>query len=565
MSYLLRSLTLNSGPSGQLGGVTLQPGAVTVFVGPNHSGKSLLLREIKEDMPRSGPYLGKKVLKELSFNSLERTLQDALRDELMSGASEYSVGDQRMFLLRMQGGERQIPKHEFDRIIGHLNSVENLRRELQPWGHNQVNRLSLLLGGTERLTLLNETGRGNLRDMPMSVHGVLFQDDTKRSEFQRITKDAFGWHFAIDPTGDSNFRVAISDTAVPQPLERSLSNEALDFFRKCTGIEVTSDGVRAYSGMIAAVIASEAKMILIDEPEAFLHPALSTSLAKELGQQAAKREIQLMVATHSAPFVMGCVQAAIDLTVVRLTYRQGHATSRVLSQTDLTPLMRDPLLRSSGAINGIFYEAVVVTEADRDRAFYDEINHRNVTFANEGIRDCLFLNAQNWQTTARIVGPLRRLGVAAAAIVDLDIVSNDKSASFQTLLGAAAIPEATRRSLGQLRGDLRTKIGARKEELKRNGISILTGSDRQDMDNLSRHLAEYGIFVVSVGEVEGWLPQLHRASQDKRNWLSETFEAMGQNSTTDSYVRPGADDVWEFMRSIGRWLSNPARLGIPEN
>ncbi len=99
--------------------------------------------------------------------------------------------------------------------------------------------------------------------------------------------------------------------------------------------------------------------------------------------------------------------------------------------------MRDPLLRSSGAINGIFYEAVVVTEADRDRAFYDEINHRNVTFSKEGIRDCLFLNAQNWQTTARIVGPLRRLGVAAAAIIDLDIVSNDKSASFQTLLEAA--------------------------------------------------------------------------------------------------------------------------------
>ncbi len=227
--------------------------------------------------------------------------------------------------------------------------------------------------------------------------------------------------------------------------------------------------------------------------------------------------------------------------------------------------MRDPLLRSSGAINGIFYEAVVVTEADRDRAFYDEINHRNVTFSKEGIRDCLFLNAQNWQTTARIVGPLRRLGVAAAAIIDLDIVSNDKSASFQTLLEAAAIPEATRRSLGQLRGDLRTKIGERKEELKRNGVSILTGPDRQDMDNLSRHLAEYGIFVVPVGEVEGWLRQLHRTSQEKRNWLGETFEAMGQDSTVDSYVKPGAGDVWEFMRSVGRWLSNPARLGIPES
>jgi hypothetical protein len=36
--------------------------------------------------------------------------------------------------------------------------------------------------------------------------------------------------------------------------------------------------------------------------------------------------------------------------------------------------MRNPLLRSTGVLSGLFYEFVIVTEADADRAFYQEIN-----------------------------------------------------------------------------------------------------------------------------------------------------------------------------------------------
>lgn len=38
--------------------------------------------------------------------------------------------------------------------------------------------------------------------------------------------------------------------------------------------------------------------------------------------------------------------------------------------------MQNPLLRSIGVFNALFYNAVVVTEADADRAFYQEINER---------------------------------------------------------------------------------------------------------------------------------------------------------------------------------------------
>ena len=70
--------------------------------------------------------------------------------------------------------------------------------------------------------------------------------------------------------------------------------------------------------------------------------------------------------------------------------------------------MNDPLLRSTNALRALFYRGVVVTEADPDRALYDEVNHR-LLLAREGIEDAIFVNAQNWQTISRLVAPLREI------------------------------------------------------------------------------------------------------------------------------------------------------------
>src|SRR5207248_10030214 len=111
------------------------------------------------------------------------------------------------------------------------------------------------------------------------------------------------------------------------------------------------------------------------------------------------------------------------VNIIRLTYRGGVATARVLRNDDLLKLMRNPLLRSTGVLNGLFYEFVVVTESDSDRAFYQEINERLLRFNPElGIPNCLFLNAQNKQTVRSIIRPLRELGIPAAGIVDIDVL-----------------------------------------------------------------------------------------------------------------------------------------------
>jgi len=569
---LLETVSLRSGPKGNAGPLIFPPASVNVFVGPNHSGKSLLLREIQNAIQNPEQAHLRKVLKEITFHPLENAKKAALVDELRGVVRPSPTNPASYIVLRRAHWSQELSSSHFEQIL--KDEIPNLR-DVGQNGSLRNYFLSgsfLMLGGAERLGILAPTTRESPHGKPRSeayynqLLSRLFFLDEKRKTAQAIINDAFHFHFVINPLG-SNFEARISPVALPPGIERSLCDDAVDFFAQSTAIEQMSDGVRAYCGMVTAVVASDAKIMLIDEPEAFLHPALCDKLAQELCRIARTNGQQLFIATHSAPFLMGCVQAGIDLNIVRLTYQNGAATSRLLPQGELVPLMRQPLLRSIGALTGIFYESVVVTESESDRAFYDEVNHRclNAHHAS-GIPEGLFLNAQNWQTTARIIAPLRRLGVAAAAIIDIDLLLEGKSEAFQTLVEAAGIPSGTRTALGQLRGELHGLLKPLSKELKKMGISCVSDGGRRDLENLVDQLGKHGVFVVPVGELEGWLPSLVReAYSNKNEWLLRTFEAMGEDATHPSYLQPSAGDVWDFLARVQAWLRDPIRHGMAQD
>jgi hypothetical protein len=325
-------------------------------------------------------------------------------------------------------------------------------------------------------------------------------------------------------------------------------------------IDEYSDGVKAFVGMMIEIIAGNPEILLIDEPEAFLHQSLQFQLGQEMARVTAGSRKRLFVSTHSPHFVMGCVQAGVPITLVRLTYSASQATARTLPNEALLRLMRNPLLRSTGVLGGLFYESVIVTEADSDRAFYDEINERLIR-AGRGIRNCLFLNAQNKQTIPRIVEPLRNLGIPAAGIVDIDILKNH-GAEWTTLVKSIGLPVPEHQATSNQRNAAEARFKSLGVEMKRVGIEALPSPDRESVDNLFRRLAEYGLFVVRGGELESWLKHLVATGHGPA-WLEQIFEKMGEDNTRQDYVQPGADDVWRFMDDIGDWLRDPKRRGIP--
>ncbi len=394
---------------------------------------------------------------------------------------------------------------------------------------------------------------------------MLFRDDKKRKEVRRIVYEAFGQYLVIDPTNLGHLNLRLSQVPPENDMEeRGIHESAVSFHGNAIPIDLASDGVKAFTGMVTEMIAGDPSVLLMDEPEAFLHPSLSFKLGKEVSGIMSGSEKRLFVSTHSPNFVMGCIQSGAQVNIVRLTYRDGVPTARILPNNDLLRLMRNPLLRSTGVLSGLFYEFVIVTESDADRAFYQEINDRLLKYSTgRGIPNCLFLHAQNKQTVKTIVKPLRELGIPVAGIVDIDVLK-DGGTVWTSFLDSGFIPDLEREPLASLRMALKRKFDDSGKNMKRDGgINILEGGDKEAAQNLFSKLGDYGLFVVPNGELESWLSIMNVGGHGP-SWLVDMFEKMGEDPNSSQYVKPGSDDVWSFIDEICKWFLNPKRRGIPE-
>ena len=532
---------------------------VTVLVGPNNAGKSATLREIEISCKgQQGKFL--------LLDDVELLLPDTF-DDLMAMLDEHVTDPP----------EGQIPHPDIlwiaqpairqdDDIIHEQWERRRLEKayadlDLQRLQSMFVRLFTLRLDGRTRFDLVDPKTAGPLEQHPQNHLWSLFVDDAKREKVRKFTDDAFGTHFIVDPSGMSQFRVRLSETKPAGPAaERSLDDDALAFYKDAPLIPELGDGVRCSVGLVSAVMSLSQHILLIDEPEAFLHPTLSRRVGQQLAETARERDASLIAATHSADFLFGCIQVSPDTRIVRLTYDNGKATARSIEPSEVLNLMRDPLLRSTNALRALFYRAVIVTEADTDRALYDEVNYR-LAQAGEGIDDALFINAQNWQTIPRLVTPLRSMGIPAAAIFDFDVLMDEDFKRLWPLLNES---QGVVQTLQQHRDDVKKLMkGAGRHECKAYGVGAFKGNDKRLVKSFLVQMADYGMHFVPVGELECWLPNLAKKCNSKSLWLTQVFDALGADPDDDDYVKPGSNDVWTFIRQVAAWVTDPNRRGMP--
>lgn len=150
----------------------------------------------------------------------------------------------------------------------------------------------------------------------------------------------------------------------------------------------------------------------------------------------------------------------------------------------------------------------MVAESDNDRVFYSEIYHR-LSEQEKGYPSVLFVNAQNKQTIQDIIGPLRKFGIPAAAIVDIDILK-DGGKTWTGWLDAVRVPVALHNGYGVVRGDVQKKFIELGVDMKTGGgVDGLPEPERAAANQLFDTLEEYGLFVVRKGELETWLKNLN--------------------------------------------------------
>ena len=559
-------IKLRFGARPESGPTTVELSPVTVLVGPNNGGKSRTLSDLQEYAGRGNQspmrgWDGGLIVETVSMDypaSLDESL--AFLAPRIERRDEHQVWI-RTFPFAIVGGGR-----EDGRLELRLSELDPTQSSPEQAGAKLLGPHAIALNGRDRFNLAGGSQTGALDGPPTSHWMAIERDPAVYAQVNSMIHAAFESHLVVQTLRPPQLEPALSDEPVPEDLRQSTSEDAVQFQKRATSLQEFSDGVKVYCGMVAALATVPHLLLLIDEPEAFLHPTLSRRLGANLARLARERDARLVCATHSADFLLGCLSEVPQTTVVRLDYRRETPAAHLLHSSEVEKLSRDPLLRSADALDALFARSAVVCEADSDRAFYEEINRRLLdTDGRTGALDPVFLNAQNWQTTLSLAKPLRQAGVPAAVVLDLDTLAEDdiwpdlvamgkpSNEDRDRILAARAAARDAIKECGRPAPDapLRVKI---------NGLGALNEEQKVTVEVAIEELARTGVFVVDVGELENWLPDL--GCTNKQRWLTDMLTRLGAPDDAN-YIAPGVGDVWDFVEQIARWLEDPARAGMP--
>lgn len=181
---MIKKLQLKFGPNGRQEKLSIDTGSITIFVGPNNSGKSMILREI-ESYCQNGHKNNLKIIDEINF-----ILPDEF--ELMKQIEEMNVP--------FQQSEQQQPEHvKYGRfnatrgfILHNLNPNSLLQWLKTPANiHNFIQHYVAMFvsrfGGKERFQLIQQKENSDLKSHPTNCLMGLFQNDSKRKEVRSLT------------------------------------------------------------------------------------------------------------------------------------------------------------------------------------------------------------------------------------------------------------------------------------------------------------------------------------------------------------------------------------------
>lgn len=592
-----------------------RPGPVTVLVGPNNSGKSLLLKEIEETLAPGalitaeknalagsrdpGPVLTNtrrqlssedrrwRILSQIRLDPSFDTFARFAESTLFVRAVPYQHSEE----LGVGNGSKVVGT-EYVLKSGASNATDQSAYELLEQYDREGSVPGILMGrlvridGRRRFDLVRDRERGNLhRRVPQdNILLRLTEDDAARERLRAEVLRAFpGIHVVVDGTRGAELRFGVNPEAPPSAaVELGSDRAAVAYHARTTPLAEASDGVNAFVALVAVLLSSPYDVMLVDEPEAYLPAPRQRQLGRLLTDLSRERGGHVIVSTHSPSFLAGCLERDPDgLRVVRLTYNGDRGTARLLGDDDLRRLALEPLLRNTAALDGLFRDAVVVTEDHNDRVVYQEVSRR-LADASVGVPDpdILFVSAENKSTLAHLAGPLRRLGVPAVIQGDLDLVhglpadgvgtgdSRYWSRDLPRTLRAAGVVDAeAARLVGEAQAVVQAYLrrGVKRGDIKKNGRAFLTGGDLDRLDCWLVDLASYGVFLVPVGELERW--GLAGANKKGREWVEAAFGSMGSDPEGAGYMRPPgdvtadpsvpADDVWTFVAQIKGWGASP--------
>lgn len=314
-----------------------------------------------------------------------------------------------------------------------------------------------LLVGRDNLGTLGSfvTGYSAPLDRGQAVEPVSLRPDTDAAPTHPLHAllDDAGLMFELSDLAESIFRtpltldrlgghstLRVGRPLVPAPPVDAVTPEYRDALVSCPKLKDQGDGMRSLIGLLLPIIASTAPIILLDEPEAFLHPPQAYQLGLQLAEIAQRKNLQIILATHDKNIVAGLLASKGEVSIVRLDRDESSARVHQLSAVSVRELLADPVLRYSNVLDALFHRVAIIAEADPDCRFFaaslDALNSKEPLVASPG--EVLFLPSGGRDGMAKIVRALRAVEVRVIAAPDLDLLENESK--LKNLTEAFSIP-----------------------------------------------------------------------------------------------------------------------------
>ena len=428
---------------------------------------------------------------------------------------------------------------------------------------------------------LQATSYDVLNEPPTQPLQYLYADADLERKLSELVNAAFGFGVVINRYGGSQITLHIGNAPEVMSTDGPPPPAYVEAMRELPLMRDQGDGVKSFVGLLLTVIAAPFFFILIDEPDLYLHPPQAELMGRLIGQLK-RPESQVFLATHSPDLLRGLLSAPVSLTILRLDRRHGISTAAPLGSQSIEELWADPLLRYSNVLQGVFHGGTVLCEGDSDCRFYSSVLDE-VAAKTDNVPDLLFTHCGGKQRLRVAVAALRAVKVPVAVIADFDVLQEESvlrplvealggvwnalesrwrtvKASVETMANNPTTAFVQQSVTDYVKAIKSPRLEPRDEEAirqmiktdsgwlvaKRSGVMGLPGGMASTaVQELLRELMDIGLFVVPVGELERFVPEVGNHGS---LWISEVHAKSLHKQAAAGAAGEFVNAIWTFLR-----------------
>jgi len=475
-------------------GTSVSLANVNILVGPNNVGKTQTLQDIRSIMTQPQRNQG------LIFESIDFSPFDSF-EQLTQTLSVREDTQHSRYIVSGTDRNATVPFNAWDRWKASFSSSEtdNAMNQIAPAKFSFLDAASRLqIGSSQEI----EGERQN----PQSTIESLFYGPRENLEILReIFVRTFEEDIVLDYSEGGTLRFRISDNFHNIPEHPMDLGEYLDSI-DAEKLDDQGDGFLSFVGVITSILVSEGRLILLDEPAAFLHPPQARILGNWIADRAESTPGQIVIATHNSDFLFGILEEASEVNIFRLNRPDRSTIFRSVPPRITKKLAEDHLLSSQRVLRSVFHEGVVVCEGGKDRVVYQS------AASNIGDQtDLLFIDALGWKIIKRVTRSLNGAEIPVAAIADLDVLSERDE--FKKLL----LSLRTELAYDDIENTIQARDAVAQEvsengnwdDIKVEGIQAFPADVQEEAASIVEAVEQYGLFLVHVGVLESWMNLEH--------------------------------------------------------